>query len=226
MLERKIVDGKYVMEVLNAVSRGSDNEDLSDACNEAFQELESHFVRNVCGGSEQIAWDFIDALAYEATVGKPYDMNFIIGLAHAATVSPKDIFYLKYMGVLLSLYERINTDVLVATNQYRMYDNTIGAITSNYNEVTVTYALWVYQQAKDVFSGFINTNVISADDAAAILFRYYQSQNTAGLSIENVIRQALADGDHVKALVYLIIVCKANASEALKYLEGIRLYSM
>ena len=78
MLERKIVDGKYVMEVLNAVSRGSDNEDLSDACNEAFQELESHFVRNVCGGSEQIAWDFVDALAYEATVGKPYDMNFII----------------------------------------------------------------------------------------------------------------------------------------------------
>ena len=226
MLERKIIDGKYVMEVLNAVSRGSDNEDLSYACNEAFQELESHFVRNVCGGSEQIAWDFIDALAYEATVGKPYDMNFIVGLAHAATVSPKDIFYLKYMGVLLSLYERINTDVLVANNQYRMYDNTIGALTSNYNEVTVTYALWVYQQAKDVFSGFINTNVISADDAAAMLFRYYQSQNTAGLSIENVIRQALADGDHIKALVYLIIVCKANASEALKYLEGIRLYSM
>ena len=226
MLERKIVDGKYVMEVLNAVSRGSDNEDLSDACNEAFQELESHFVRNVCGGSEQIAWDFIDALAYEATVGKPYDMNFIVGLAHAATVSPKDIFYLKYMGVLLSMYERINTDVLVATNQYRMYDNTIGALTSNYNEVTVTYALWVYQQAKDVFSGFINTNIISADDAAAILFRYYQSQNTAGLGIEHIIRQSLADGDHVKALVYLIIVCKANASEALKYLEGIRLYSM
>lgn len=226
MLERKIVDGKYVMEVLNAVSRGSDNEDLSDACNEAFQELESHFVRNVCGGSEQIAWDFVDALAYEATVGKPYDMNFIVGLAHAATVSPKDIFYLKYMGVLLSLYERINTDVLVANNQYRMYDNTIGALTSNYNEVTVTYALWVYQQAKDVLSGFINTNVISADDAAAILFRYYQSQNTAGLSNEYVIRQSLADGDHIKALVYLIIICKANASEALKYLEGIRLYSM
>lgn len=226
MLERKIVDEKYVMEVLNAVGRGSDNEDLSYDCNEAFQELESHFVRNVCGGSEQIAWDFIDALAYEATVGKPYDMNFIIGLAHAATVSPKDIFYLKYMGVLLSLYERINTDVLVATNQYRMYDNTIGAITSNYNEVTVTYALWVYQQAREVFSGFINTNIISADDAAAILFRYYQSQNTAGLSIEHVIRQSLADGDHIKALVYLIIVCKANASEALKYLEGIRLYSM
>ena len=67
MLERKIVDGKYVMEVLNAVSRGSDNEDLSDVCNEAFQELESHFVRNVCGGSEQIAWDFIYALSYEAT---------------------------------------------------------------------------------------------------------------------------------------------------------------
>lgn len=226
MLERKIVDGKYVMEVLNAVSRGSDTEDLSYGCNEAFQELEAHFVRNVCGGSEQIAWDFVDALAYEATAGKPYDMNFIVGLAHAATVSPKDIFYLKYMGVLLSLYERINTDVLVANNQYRMYDNTIGALTSNYNEVTVTYALWVYQQAREVFSGFINTNVISADDAAAILFRYYQSQNTAGLSIENVIRQALADGDHIKALVYLIIVCKANASEPLKYLEGIRLYSM
>ena len=226
MLERKIVDGKYVMEVLNAVSRGSDNEDLSDACNEAFQELESHFVRNVCGGSEQIAWDFVDALAYEATVGKPYDMNFIVGLAHAATVSQNDKFYLKYMGVLLSMYERINTDVLVANNQYRMHDNTVGALTSNYNEVTVTYALWVYQQAKDVFSGFINTNVISADDAAAIMFRYYQSQNTTGLSIEHVIRQALADGDHVKALVYLIIVCKANASEALKYLEGIRLYSM
>lgn len=226
MLERKIVDGKYVMEVLNAVSRGSDNEDLSDACNEAFQELELHFVRNVCGGSEQIAWDFVDALAYEATVGKPYDMNFIVGLAHAATVSPKDIFYLKYMGVLLSLYERINTDVLVANNQYRMHDNTIGAITSNYNEVTATYALWIYQQAREVFAGFINTNVISADDAAGILFRYYQSQNTAGLSIEYVIRQALADGDHIKALVYLIIVCKANASEPLKYLEGIRLYSM
>ena len=78
----------------------------------------------------------------------------------------------------------------------------------------------------EVFSGFINTNIISADDAAAIMFRYYQSQNTAGLSIEHVIRQALADGDHIKALVYLIIVCKANASEALKYLEGIKLYSM
>ena len=226
MLERRIVDGKYVMEVLNAVSRGSDNEDLSYGCNEAFQELESHFVRNVCGGSEQIAWDFMDALSYEAIVGKSFDMNFIVGLAHAATVSKDDIFYLKYMGVLLSLYERINTDVLVANNQYRMHDNTIGALTSNYNEVTITYALWIYQQAREVFSGFINTNVISADDAAAILFRYYQSQNTTGLSNEYVIRQALADGDHIKALVYLIIVCKANASEALKYLEGIRLYSM
>jgi len=226
MLERRIVDGKCVMEVLNAVSRGSDTEDLSYGCNEAFQELEAHFVRNVCGGSEQIAWDFIDALFYEATAGKPFDMNFIVGLAHAATVSQDDNFYLKYIGVLLSMYERINTDVLVANNQYGMLDNTISALTSNYNEVTVTYALWVYQQAKDVFSGFINTNVVSADDAAAIMFRYYQSQNTAGLSIENVIRQALADGDHIKALVYLIIVCKANASEALKYLEGIRLYSM
>lgn len=226
MLERKIVDGKYVMEVLNAISRGSDNEDLSYGCNEAFQELEAHFVRNVCGGSEQIAWDFVDALSYEATVGKPVDMNFIIGYAHHATVAPKDIFYIRYMGVLLSMYERMNTDVLVANNQYRMHDNTVGALTSNYNEVTVTYALWIYQQAREVFSGFINTNIISADDAAAILFRYYQSQNTAGLSIENVIRQALADGDHIKALVYLIIVCKANASEALKYLEGIRLYSM
>lgn len=214
------------MEVLNGVQQGLDNEDLSDGCNEAFQELESHFVRNVCGGSEQIAWDFVDALSYEATVGKPFDMNFIVGLAHAATVSQNDKFYLKYVGVLLSMYERINTDVLVATNQYRMYDNTIGAITSNYNEVTVTYALWIYQQAREVFSGFINTNIVSADDAAAILFRYYQSQNTAGLSNEYVIRQALADGDHIKALVYLIIVCKANASEALKYLEGIRLYSM
>lgn len=226
MLERRIVDGKYVMEVLNGVQQGLDNEDLSDGCNEAFQDLETHFVRNVCGGSEQIAWDFVDALSYEATAGKPFDMNFIIGLAHAATVSQNDKFYLKYMGVLLSMYERINTDVLVANNQYRMHDNTIGAITSNYNEVTITYALWVYQQARDVFSGFINTNVISADDAAAILFRYYQSQNTAGLSNEYVIRQALADGDHIKALVYLVIVCKANASEALKYLEGIRLYSM
>ena len=174
MLEGRIVDGKYVMEVLNGVQQGLDNEDLSDGCNEAFQELEAHFVRNVCGGSEQIAWDFIDALFYEATAGKPFDMNFIVGLAHAATVSPKDIFYIRYMGVLLSMYERINTDVLVANNQYRMLDNTIGALTSNYNEVTVTYALWIYQQAKDVFSGFINTNIISADDAAAIMFRYYQ----------------------------------------------------
>ena len=226
MLERKIVDGKYVMEVLNGVQQGLDNEDLSYGCNEAFQELETHFVRNVCGGSEQIAWDFMDALSYEATVGKPFDMNFIVGLAHAATVSQDDKFYLKYMGVLLSMYERINTDVLVANNQYRMHDNTIGAITSNYNEVTATYALWIYQQAREVFSGYVNTNIISADDAAGILFRYYQSQNTAGLSIEYVIRQALADGDHIKALVYLIIVCKANASEALQYLEGIRLYSM
>lgn len=226
MLERRIVDGKYVMEVLNGVQQGLNNEDLSDGCNEAFQDLEAHFVRNVCGGSEQIAWDFIDALSYEATASKPFDMNFIIGLAHAATVSQNDKFYLKYMGVLLSMYERMNTDVLVANNQYRMPDNTIGAITSNYNEVTVTYALGVYQQAREVFSGFINTNVISADDAAAIMFRYYQSQNTAGFGIEHVIRQALADGDHIKALVYLIIVCKANASEALKYLEGIRLYSM
>lgn len=226
MLERRLVEDNLVMELMGAIQQGLDNEDLSDACNEAFQELESHFVRNVCGGSEQIAWDFVDALSYEATASKPFDMNFIVGLAHAATVSQDDKFYLKYMGVLLSMYERINTDVLVANNQYRMHDNTIGALTSNYNEVTVTYALGVYLQAREVFSGFINTNVISADDATAILFRYYQSQNTAGLGIENVIRQALADGDHIKALVYLIIVCKANASEALKYLEGIRLYSM
>ena len=226
MLERRLVDDNLVVELMGAIQQGLDNEDLSDACNEAFQELESHFVRNVCGGSEQIAWDFVDALSYEATVGKPFDMNFIIGLRHAATVSQDDKFYLKYMGVLLSMYERINTDVLVANNQYRMHDNTMGALISNYNEVTVTYALWIYQQAREVFSGFINTNIISADDAAAILFRYYQSQNTAGLSIEHVIRQSLADGDHIKALVYLIIVCKANASEALKYLEGIRLYSM
>ena len=226
MLERRLVDDNLVVELMGAIQQGLDNEDLSDACNEAFQELESHFVRNVCGGSEQIAWDFVDALSYEATVGKPFDMNFIIGLRHAATVSQDDKFYLKYMGVLLSMYERINTDVLVANNQYRMHDNTMGALISNYNEVTVTYALWIYQQAREVFSGFINTNIISADDAAGILFRYYQSQNTAGLSIEHVIRQSLADGDHIKALVYLIIVCKANASEALKYLEGIRLYSM
>ena len=131
MLERKLIDGKYVMEVLNGVQQGLDTEDLSYPCNEAFQELETSFVSNVCGGSEQCAWDFIDALAYEATGGKPYDMNFIVGLAHAATVSKSDMFYIKYMGVLLSLYERINTDVLVANNQYRMSDDTVHAILSN-----------------------------------------------------------------------------------------------
>lgn len=37
MLERKIVDGKYVMEVLNGVQQGLDNEDLSDGCNKHFK---------------------------------------------------------------------------------------------------------------------------------------------------------------------------------------------
>ena len=226
MLERRLVDDNLVVELMGAIQQGLDSEDLSDACNTAFQELETHFVNNVCNGSEQYAWEFIDALAYEATVGKPYDMNFVVGLRHAATVSKDDMFYLKYMGVLLSLYESVNTDVLVANNQYMMSTDTVNMILLNYNEITVTYALGVYLHAKEVFSGFINPFVIPVDNAVNILYRYYQSQNTAGLSIENSIRQALAEADYCKALVYLIMICRANASDVLQYLESVRLNSI
>ena len=53
---------------------------LSPECNDAFQELETHFVNVVCGGSEQYAWELINAIAYRTTNGKPYDIEMLMRL--------------------------------------------------------------------------------------------------------------------------------------------------
>lgn len=221
MLERILVNDGYVAEVFNVVSQNGDVEDLSCECNEAFQNLETHFVNGVCGGSEQYAWDLIEAIAREATCGKPCDMILVTGIGHLAMTKSEDSFYIKYMGVLLSMYERINTDVLVPNYQYRMSDDTVANILQNYKELTTTYAAAMYLHAKDVFSGFINTAVIPVDKAVLKLYRYYKGDSY--LTDEECLRQAFADGDHHKALVYFIKACRVNAHDTLNYIDGVKL---
>ena len=158
----KLPENYDVIDVFAAQCQGQDNEDLSPECNDAFQELESYFVNTVCGGSEQFAWALINAIDHRARNGKPHDIESLIRLGSRAQHSEDDVPYINYIGVILSIYESINTDVLVANYQYIIPRETVDEILNNYDELTTTHSVTMYNNAKEVFSRYINTEVIPA----------------------------------------------------------------
>ena len=80
----------------------------------------------------------------------------------------------------------------------------------------------MYHHTKEVFSRYINTDIISADEAITTLYDYYESSNNLDLDDEDCIRQALAEGNHNKTLVYFNKVCRDNAMDKLEYLETVK----
>ena len=218
----KLPENYDVIDAFAALCKRQDSEDLSPECNDTFQELESYFVNTVCGGSEQFAWALINAINHRATNGKLHDIESLIRLRNRAQRSEDDTCYLNYIGAILSIYESINTDVLVANYQYMIPRETIDEILTNYDELTTTYSVSMYNHAKDVFSNFINTEVISADEAVTLLYNYYESNNNLDLDDEECIRQAIADDDYNRLLVYFIKVCRDDAMDKLSYLDTVK----
>nr|DAT37269.1 MAG TPA: hypothetical protein [Caudoviricetes sp.] len=218
----KLPENYDVIDVFAAQCQGQDNEDLSPECNDAFQELESYFVNTVCGGSEQFAWALINAIDHRARNGKPHDIESLIRLGSRAQHSEDDVPYINYIGVILSIYESINTDVLVANYQYIIPRETVDEILNNYDELTTTHSVTMYNNAKEVFSRYINTEVIPADEAVTLLYNYYESNNNLDLDDEYYIRQAIADEDYNKLLVYFIKVCRDDAMDKIAYADTVK----
>lgn len=206
MLERKIIDGKYVMEVLNAVSRGSDTKDLSYGCNEAFQELEVHFVRNVCAGSEQIAWTLMNAIRHSMGVGYTRTDELLTKLRVQVAQDMSDAPYINYMAVILSLYESINDDVLVAVNQCVIPDETRVILIDDSDGYIEEYGSTIYDKVKIILSIHINSNVIDIDNIISVLYDYYESSNYRGVDDLSILEEAVMDYDYNKAIVYLAII--------------------
>lgn len=206
MLERKIVDGKYVMEVLNAVSRGSDNEDLSYGCNEAFQGLETHFVNNVCNGSEQFAWTLMNAIRH--SMGMRYTHEILIMLGADVVLGTSDANYAKYIAIILSLYESINDDVLVAVNQCTIPDETREILLDDSDGYIEEYGSTIYDKVKAILSTHINSNVVDIPNIISVMYDYYESSNYRGIDDLSILEEAVADYDYNKAIVYLAIISK------------------
>ena len=218
----KLPENYDVIDVFAAQCQGQDNEDLSHECNDVFQELESYFVNNICGGSEQFAWALINAIDHRATNGKLRDIESLIRLRSRAERSEDDTHYINYIGVILSIYETINTDVLVANRQYIIPRETIDEILNNYNELTTTHSVTMYNNAKEVFSRYINTEIIPADEAVTLLYNYYEYNNGLDLDDEDCIRQAIADEDYNKLLVYFIKVCRDDVIDKIAYTDTVK----
>ena len=222
-LTRMMIPEEYVFDVFGAVCCEESLEYMCAECIDAFQELEKYFVDNICGGSEQFAWTLMNALHHKANKGEPSNIESRVRLRNKANTQNTDEFYIEYIGTILALYESINDDVLVANYQYRMSDDTIDAILTNYEVITTSYATNIYYNAKEVFSGFINTSVLSVEETMSMIYDYYESCNNLELDDEYVIKDAIANYDHHKVLIYLAKVCRENALDELEYLESIKL---
>ena len=206
MLERVMIPENYLMELANVIMNIGDVSELSDNAVQAFQGLETHFVNNVCNGSEQFAWTLMNAIRHSMGVGYTRTDELLTKLRVQVAQDMSDAPYINYMAVILSLYESINDDVLVAVNQCIIPDETRGILIDDSDGYIEEYGSTIYDKVKVILSIHINSNVIDIDNIISVLYDYYESSNYRGVDDLSILEEAVMDYDYNKAIVYLAII--------------------
>lgn len=205
-LERVMIPEGYLIELVNVIRDCGDITCLSDSAIEAFQGLETHFVKNVCNGSEQFAWTLMDAIRHTIHMGHIYTHEVLTKLGIEATQDTSDTPYINYMAVILSLYESINDDVLVAVNQCIIPDETRRILLDDSDGYIEEYGSTIYEKVKAILSAHINSNVIDIANIIQVLYYYYESSNYRGVDDLSILEEAVIDYDYNKAIVYLAVI--------------------
>lgn len=205
-LERVMIPESYLTELENVVRDGGDITRLSDGAIEALQELETYFVNNVCNGSEQFAWTLMNAIRH--SMGVRYTHEILIMLGADVVLGTHDANYVKYISIILSLYESINDDVLVAVNQCIIPDETREVLLDDSDGYIEEYGSTIYDKVKAILSTHINSNVVDIPNIISVMYDYYESSNYRGIDDLSILEEAVADYDYNKTIVYLAIISK------------------
>lgn len=205
-LERVMIPEEYLTELENVVRDGGDITCLSNGAIEALQELETYFVNNVCNGSEQFAWTLMNAIRH--SMGVRYIHEILILLGADVVLGTSDAKYVKYIAIILSLYESINDDVLVAVNQCIIPDETREILLDDSDGYIEEYGSTIYDKVKAILSTHINSNVVDIPNIISVMYDYYESSNYRGIDDLSILEEAVADYDYNKAIVYLAIISK------------------
>lgn len=205
-LERVMIPEGYLIELVNVVRDCGDITCLSDGAIEALQGLETHFVSNVCNGSEQFAWTLMNAIRH--SMGVRYTHEILILLGADVVLGTSDAKYVKYIAIILSLYESINDDVLVAVNQCIIPDETREIILDDSDGYIEEYGSTIYDKVKAILSTHINSNVVDIPNIISVMYDYYESSNYRGIDDLSILEEAVSDYDYNKAIVYLAIISK------------------
>ena len=205
-LERVMIPEEYLTELENVVRDGGDITCLSNGAREALQELETYFVNNVCNGSEQFAWTLMNAIRH--SMGVRYIHEILILLGADVVLGTSDAKYVKYIAIILSLYESINDDVLVAVNQCIIPDETREILLDDSDGYIEEYGSTIYDKVKAILSTHINSNVVDIPNIISVMYDYYESSNYRGIDDLSILEEAVSDYDYNKAIVYLAIISK------------------
>ena len=205
-LERVTISEEHLTELENVVRDDGDITCLSNGAREALQELETYFVNNVCNGSEQFAWTLMNAIRH--SMGVRYTHEILIMLGADVVLGTSDANYVKYISIILSLYESINDDVLVAVNQCIIPDETREILLDDSDGYIEEYGSTIYDKVKAILSTHINSNVVDIPNIISIMYDYYESSNYRGIDDLSILEEAVADYDYNKAIVYLAIISK------------------
>lgn len=119
-----------------------------------------------------------------------------------------DAKYAKYIAIILSLYESINDDVLVAVNQCIIPDETREILLDDSDGYIEEYGSTIYDKVKAILSTHINSNVVDIPNIISVMYDYYESSNYRGIDDLSILEEAVADYDYNKAVVYLAIISK------------------
>ena len=205
-LERVMIPEEHLTELENVVRDGGDITRLSNGAREALQELETYFVNNVCNGSEHFAWTLMNAIRH--SMGVRYIHEILILLGADVVLGTSDAKYVKYIAIILSLYESINDDVLVAVNQCIIPDETREILLDDSDGYIGEYGSTIYDKVKAILSTHINSNVVDIPNIISVMYDYYESSNYRGIDDLSILEEAVADYDYNKTIVYLAIISK------------------
>lgn len=205
-LERVMIPEDYLFELVSVIKNGGDVTCLSDNAANTFQGLETHFVDTVCNGSEQFAWTLMNAIRRSMGVGYTHTNELLMKLRDDVSRDTTDASYINYMAVILSLYESINDDVLVAVNQCIIPDETRAILLDDSDGYIGTYGSTIYDKVKAILSMHINSNVIDIPYIISVLYDYYESSNYRGLDDLSILEEAVIEYDYNKAIVYLAVI--------------------
>lgn len=205
-LERVMIPEEYLFELVSVIKDGGDITYLSNNAINAFQGLETHFVNNVCNGSEQFAWTLMNAIRCNMGMGYTRTDELLTKLKVDITCDTSDTPYVNYTAVILSLYESINDDVLVAVNQCTIPDETREVLLDDSDGYIEEYGSTIYDKVKAILSTHINSNVVDISNIISVMYDYYESSNYRGVDDLSILEEAVMDYDYNKAIIYLAVI--------------------